>query len=52
MNPTKAADGEDPLPVPYRFILSPSRSGTCNVFKPNSIQKGDDGAEVTLKQLG
>ena len=38
---SEAAEGEEPVPVPYRFTLSPSRNGKCNVFKPNALSNSD-----------
>ena len=37
----EADDGAEPVPVPYRFNLSPARNGKCNVFKPNALTTGD-----------
>lgn len=34
----KAAEGKDPLPVPYRHSLTPARSGKCNTFVPNALK--------------
>ena len=44
---SKAQEGEEPVPVPYRFDLSPARNGKCNVFSPNplnadSVRSGHD----------
>ena len=33
----KAADGENPTTVPYRYSLSAARSGKCNTYKPNPL---------------
>ena len=31
------AEGEDPVAVPYRYVIAAARSGKCNVFKPNPL---------------
>ncbi|CAL1165182.1 unnamed protein product [Cladocopium goreaui] len=38
-----AEQGQEGLPVPYRFQVSPAANGKCNVFKPNVISS-DSGA--------
>ena len=40
---SKAEQGQEGLPVPYRFQVSPAANGKCNVFKPNVISS-DSGA--------
>ncbi len=36
----EAEDGADPIPVPYRYNLSPVPPGKCNVFKPTPLPEG------------
>ncbi|CAK9011451.1 unnamed protein product [Durusdinium trenchii] len=36
-----AADGGDPVPVPYRYTLSPAPSGKCNSFRPAELKDSD-----------
>ena len=31
----------EPVPVPYRYDISPGRSGVCNVFIPNMLGSSD-----------
>ena len=33
----KVGEDTDPVAVPYRFNLSPTASGKCNVFKPTAL---------------
>lgn len=36
-----SGDSQEPLPVPYRYVVSPARSGKCQVFKPNALARAD-----------
>ncbi|CAK9074147.1 unnamed protein product [Durusdinium trenchii] len=31
------SDGAEPVPVPYRYTLSPARNGKCQVYKPSAV---------------
>ena len=37
----QAAEGEEALPVPFRYNLAPARNGKCHVFKPNALRFQD-----------
>ena len=37
----QAVENQEPLPVPYRYNLTPARSGKCNVFLPNALRDGE-----------
>ncbi|CAK9059271.1 FO synthase subunit 1 [Durusdinium trenchii] len=36
----EAADGADPVAVPYRYNVSATPSGKCNVFRPTALADG------------
>lgn len=42
-NSFKAPDGgtSDPVPVPYRYSISPAPSGKCNSFRPAELKDSD-----------
>ena len=44
----EAADGANPVDVPYRYSVSPTSSGKCNVYKPTALPE-DQAARPGLK---
>lgn len=44
MHFSEEREGSEPVPVPYRYSLSPAKTGKCPVFLPNKLNKkeGDD----------
>ena len=40
--PAEEENSAAPIPVPYRFTVSPARNGKCQVFKPSAL--GDESA--------
>ena len=42
-------EGQEPVPVPYRFSVTAARNGKCNVFRPNTLNPD---AASSARQFG
>lgn len=48
----KAVDGNDPVPVSFRYKVEPLRSKSTHCFRPNVVTVPADGSNMAANMLG
>ena len=48
MHVSEESEGSEPVPVPYRYSLSPARTGKCPVFLPNKLNR-KEGEDLSVR---